>query len=238
VRDVNERNGWDIAIHADGASGGFVMPFLYPDHPWDFRLESVRSINVSGHKFGLVYPGVGWLVFREKDDLPDDLVFYENYLGKEDATFTLNFSTGSAMVLAQYYNLVRLGRAGYTLVTKAMQANSEHLAGQIAATEEFEVVPGEPRLPLVAFTVADGQNFSAFEVAEQLAQLRGWMVPAYTMPPDAEEVEMLRVLVKLNQPRDAADLLFEDLMTGVETLKKRAGGERTKPKRIHHGTGY
>jgi glutamate decarboxylase len=238
VRDVNERNGWGISIHADGASGGFTMPFLYPDHPWDFRLETVRSINVSGHKFGLVYPGIGWLIFREKQDLPEDLVFYENYLGKVDATFTLNFSTGSAMVLAQYYNLIRLGKAGYALTTKAAQANARHLAGKIDATEEFEVVHGEPHLPLVAFTVADGQGFSAFDVAAQLAQLRGWMVPAYTMPPDAQEVEMLRVLVKLNQPRDAGDLLFEDLMTGVETLKKQSAEERPKPHRVHQGTGY
>jgi glutamate decarboxylase len=238
LREVNDRNGWDISIHADGASGGFTMPFLYPDHPWDFRLETVRSINVSGHKFGFVYPGIGWLVFREKDDLPEDLVFYENYLGKTDATFTLNFSTGSAMVLAQYYNLVRLGKAGYTLAMKASQANAEFLADNIDATEEFEVVRGEPSLPLVAFTVADGLGFNAFDVAAQLAELRGWMVPAYTMPPDAEEVEMLRVLVKLNQPRDAAELLFHDLMTGVETLKKRSGGERAKPSRVHQGTGY
>lgn len=119
-----------------------------------------------------------------------------------------------------------------------MQVNAQHLADRIVATEEFEVVAGEPRLPLVAFTVADGQPFSAFEVAEQLAQLRGWMVPAYSMPPDAEQVQMLRVLVKLNQPRDAADLLFEDLMIGVETLKKRAGGQPTKPQRVHQGTGY
>src|ERR1019366_7977044 len=112
VRLKSER-GLDVPLHVDAASGGFVWPFLYPHSEWDFRLEQVRSINVSGHKFGLVYPGIGWLVFREAGDLPDDLVFYENYLGKRDATFTLNFSTGSAMVLAQYYNFVRYGHDGY-----------------------------------------------------------------------------------------------------------------------------
>jgi glutamate decarboxylase len=111
---IKTERGIDVPLHVDGASGGFVWPFLYPHSEWDFRLEQVRSINVSGHKFGLVYPGIGWLVFREKSDLAHDLVFEENYLGKTDATFTLNFSTGSAMVLAQYYNLVRYGRAGYT----------------------------------------------------------------------------------------------------------------------------
>ena len=120
-----------MPLHVDGASGGFVWPFLYPDSEWDFRLEQVRSINVSGHKFGLVYPGIGWLVFREKSDLAEDLVFYENYLGKTDATFTLNFSTGASMVLAQYYNFVRLGREGYAYVMKAMQANARALAEKL-----------------------------------------------------------------------------------------------------------
>src|ERR687897_176734 len=113
--------GLDVPLHVDAASGGFVWPFLYPDSEWDFRLEQVRSINVSGHKFGLVYPGVGWLIFRERADLAEDLVFYENYLGKTDATFTLNFSTGSAMVLAQYYNLIRYGREGYGYVMEMLQ---------------------------------------------------------------------------------------------------------------------
>ncbi|HEY6887336.1 MAG TPA: glutamate decarboxylase, partial [Solirubrobacter sp.] len=115
LRRLRDERGLEVPMHVDGASGAFVWPFLYPDSPWDFRLETVHSINVSGHKYGLVYPGIGWLVFREKSDLPEDLVFYENYLGKRDATFTLNFSTGSSMVLAQYYNFVRFGHQGYKL---------------------------------------------------------------------------------------------------------------------------
>ena len=122
---IKAERGLEVPLHVDGASGGFVWPFLYPDSAWDFRLEQVHSINVSGHKFGLVYPGIGWLIFREKSDLAEDLVFKENYLGKTDATFTLNFSTGSAMVLAQYYNLVRYGRAGYTYIMKNMQQNAQ-----------------------------------------------------------------------------------------------------------------
>ena len=125
--------GLDVPLHIDGASGGFVWPFLYPDSAWDFRLERVRSINVSGHKYGLVYPGLGWLVFRESSDLPEDLVFYENYLGKRDATFTLNFSTGAAMVLAQYYNFIRYGHDGYRYIMETMQANARVLAEQIVA---------------------------------------------------------------------------------------------------------
>src|SRR5215212_3458393 len=150
MRVKNER-GLDIPLHVDGASGGFVWPFLYPDSEWDFRLEQVRSINVSGHKFGLVYPGVGWLVFRETSDLAHDLVFEENYLGKTDATFTLNFSTGSAMVLAQYYNLVRYGRAGYSYIMKNMQQNARFLAERLQELGRFELIGAdEEQLPLVA----------------------------------------------------------------------------------------
>src|SRR4051795_1159605 len=122
--ELKDKKGLDVPLHIDGASGAFVWPFLYPDSPWDFRLEQVRSINASGHKFGLVYPGIGWLIFREKSDLAEDLVFRENYLGKTDETFTLNFSTGSSMVLAQYYNFVRFGRAGYSYKLQGMQHNA------------------------------------------------------------------------------------------------------------------
>src|SRR5436190_8185094 len=138
--DIRNRRDLDIPIHVDGASGAFVCPFLYPDSPWDFRLEQVRSINVSGHKFGMVYPGIGWLIFREKTDLAEDLVFYENYLGKTDATFTLNFSTGSSMVLAQYYNFVRYGKAGYRRIMEIMQKNAESLAQDIEGTGSFQII--------------------------------------------------------------------------------------------------
>src|SRR5690349_23570349 len=153
-------------MHVDAASGGFVWPFLYPHSEWDFRLEKVRSINVSGHKFGLVYPGIGWLIFREKSDLNPDLVFEENYLGKTDATFTLNFSTGSAMVLAQYYNLIRYGHAGYTYIMKNMQTNARALGAKLTAMGNFEVIGAdEEQLPLVAFRLAADNGFDEFDVA-------------------------------------------------------------------------
>src|SRR6187401_362594 len=147
IRGINDllvglknAKGLDVPLHIDAASGGFVWPFLYPDSEWDFRLEQVRSINVSGHKFGLVYPGIGWLIFRERSDLAEDLVFYENYLGKTDATFTLNFSTGSSMVLAQYYNLIRLGRDGYTYAMKMMQSNAKLLADRLNEIGRFRII--------------------------------------------------------------------------------------------------
>src|SRR5215203_6092603 len=171
---VEERDGLHIPLHVDAASGGFVWPFLYPDSEWDFRLSHVHSINVSGHKFGLVYPGVGWLIFREPEDLSEDLVFYENYLGKTDATFTLNFSTGSAMVLAQYYNLIRFGREGYTYVMEMMRRNASVLAGHLTHSGDFELVgEDEQQLPLVAFRLAEPRSYDEFDIAWQLSAERG-----------------------------------------------------------------
>src|SRR6476619_7188778 len=202
--DIKQERGIDVPLHVDGASGGFVWPFLYPDSEWDFRLEQVRSINVSGHKFGLVYPGIGWLVFREKSDLADDLVFYENYLGKTDATFTLNFSTGASMVLAQYYNFVRLGRMGYELIMKTMQTNARALAARLEENGNFELIGADrEQLPLVAFKLADRDlAYDEFDIAWQLSAERGWMVPAYTLPPNAQDETIMRALVKETLSRE------------------------------------
>src|SRR3954467_3809099 len=177
---MKNEKGLDIPLHVDGASGGFVWPFLYPDSAWDFRLEQVRSINVSGHKYGLVYPGIGWLIFRTEDDLARDLVFEENYLGKTDATFTLNFSTGSAMVLAQYYNLVRYGRDGYSYIMANMQQNANLLAEKLHSMGRFELIGSDQeRLPLCAFRLASDQRYDEFDIAWQLSAERNWMLPAY-----------------------------------------------------------
>jgi glutamate decarboxylase len=239
VRLKHDR-GLDVPLHVDAASGGFVWPFLYPDSAWDFRLEQVRSINTSGHKFGLVYPGIGWLVFRERSDLPEDLVFYENYLGKRDATFTLNFSTGSAMVLAQYYNFVRFGHEGYRYIMETMQQNTRALAKRISETGPFRLVgdPGAEQLPLVAFQLADDPGYDEFDVASQLASERGWMVPAYTLPPNADHVTIMRALVKLTLGHGLASTLADDLAAACETLSKKGGLHELDRKRVKTGVGY
>jgi glutamate decarboxylase len=238
LRIKNER-GLDVPLHVDAASGGFVWPFLYPDTAWDFRLEQVRSINVSGHKFGLVYPGIGWLIFREKDDLATDLVFTENYLGKTDSTFTLNFSTGSAMVLAQYYNLVRYGRAGYTYILKNMQANARTLGEKLTAIGKFELIgPDDEQLPLVAFRLADADGYDEFDVAWQLSAERGWMVPAYTLPPDAQHVTIMRALVKETMSREHVDTLARDIEQACATLAKKGGAHESERNRMVVGPGH
>src|SRR3954453_2336659 len=240
LRRLRDERGLEVPMHVDGASGAFVWPFLYPDSPWDFRLETVRSINVSGHKYGLVYPGLGWLIFREPSDLPEDLVFYENYLGKRDATFTLNFSTGSSMVLAQYYNFVRYGHDGYRLIMETMQANARALAERIVAIGEFELVgePGAEQLPLVAFKLAEERDFDEFDIASQLAAERGWMVPAYTLPPDAEHVTIMRALVKQSFPQSFVETLAADIGQALESLEKKGGVHEEDRKRVKTGTGY
>jgi glutamate decarboxylase len=236
---LQEERGLDVPLHIDGASGGFVWPFLYPDSAWDFRLERVRSINVSGHKYGLVYPGIGWLVFRERSDLPDDLVFYENYLGQRDATFTLNFSTGASMVLAQYYNFIRFGHDGYRYIMETMQANARTLAERIVATGEFELV-GDPlaeQLPLVAFRLAEERNFDEFDVASQLAAERGWMVPAYTLPPNAQHVTIMRALVKQTLGHALAEALADDIVQACTTLEAKGGLHELDRLRVRTNTG-
>ena len=234
-----KEGGLDIPLHIDGASGGFVWPFLYPDSPWDFRLEQVRSINVSGHKFGLVYPGIGWLVFREPSDLAEDLVFSENYLGKTDDTFTLNFSTGSAMVLAQYYNFIRLGKGGYKLVMDTMQENANQLAKRIGEIGPFQLIAeGAETLPLVAFNLAEEKPYDEFDIAFQLSAERGWMVPAYTMPPDAQAVKMMRALVKETLSRALVDTLADDIAQAIETLEKKGAVHESERKMVKTGTGY
>ena len=237
--DLKGERGLDVPLHIDAASGGFVWPFLYPDSEWDFRLEQVRSINVSGHKFGLVYPGIGWLIFREKSDLAEDLVFYENYLGKTDATFTLNFSTGASMVLAQYYNFVRYGREGYAYVMKAMEQNARALAENLDGNGNFELIgEGEEQLPLVAFRLAAERNYDEFDVSWQLSAERGWMLPAYTMPPNAEDVKVLRALVKQTLSRAQVDRLSADIAEACATLDKKGGAHPSERKRIKRGPNY
>jgi glutamate decarboxylase len=237
---LRDERGLDVPLHVDAASGGFVWPFLYPESEWDFRLEQVRSINVSGHKFGLVYPGIGWLIFRERSDLAEDLVFYENYLGKTDATFTLNFSTGSAMVLAQYYNFVRFGSNGYRFIMETMQANARSLAQRIADIGEFRLIghDGAEQLPLVAFQLTDGHDFDEFDVASQLAAERGWMVPAYTLPPNADHVTIMRALVKLTLGQSLAATLADDIAQACETLRVKGGLHERDRRRVKTNPGF
>jgi glutamate decarboxylase len=237
LQDLRRERDLDVSMHVDAASGGMVFPFSHPELEWDFRLPHVRSINVSGHKFGLVYPGVGWLVFSDEHQLPDELVFYEDYLGERDATFTLNFSGNAAFILAQYYNFVRFGRAGYASLVRTMQANADALAAHMRDQDALEVICGPPQLPLVIARVHDDEPFSASELVGELAKRRGWLVPAYHLPPANDHMEIMRVLVKVNQSRELVEALASDARDAIAALRKRAKGEHV-PEPVHRGHAY
>jgi glutamate decarboxylase len=220
LRDLKREKGWDVPIHVDGASGGFIAPFSYPEVKWDFRLEQVRSINVSNHKFGLVYPGMGSVLFRDISVVPEELVFKINYLGGEMANYSLNFSRASNSVLLQYYNFLRLGREGYERIVGNLMANAGELEKALTASGRFELLNDSRYLPVVVVrpTEKDG-GVDVFELSERLRE-RGWILPAYTLPPNAESVAVLRMVVKENFSRDMAEMLSADI---EEALRKMSG---------------
>jgi glutamate decarboxylase len=211
--------GLDIPIHVDGASGGFVAPFLQPQLEWDFRVPRVASINASGHKYGLVYPGVGWVVWRDSAALPGDLVFRVNYLGGDMPTFALNFSRPGAQVAAQYYNFLRLGFEGYRSTQQASQDVARYLSAEIARIGPFELLTDGSELPVFAFRLRDPETagYTVFDLSERLRQ-RGWLVPAYTFPADMQDTAVLRIVVRNGLSRDLASCLLDDLRVQVEVL--------------------
>lgn len=229
---VKADKGWDIPLHVDGASGGFVAPFSNPAEVWDFRLEQVRSINASGHKYGLVYPGVGWLLFRDQAALPEELVFSVNYLGGAQPTYTFNFSRPSSMIQAQYYQFVRLGRTGYRATVEAMLSNARLLDEMLRKIGSFEVL--NPRLPepVVTFRLRDGADFDAFHLSDKLRE-HGWIVPAYALPPDAAHVSALRVVVRNDMSRDKIEILARHIGEACDYLSGR-GMPPTDPERKKH----
>ena len=229
---VQTEQGYDVPIHVDGASGGFVAPFLQPELEWDFRVPRVASINASGHKYGLVYPGVGWVMWRTPDALPEDLVFKVNYLGGEMPTFALNFSRPGAQVAAQYYNFIRLGRQGYQRVQHACRDVALHLSAGIAKIGPFELLTEGRDLPVFAFKLRDDiTGYSVFDVSERL-RLRGWQVPAYTFPADLTDTAVMRIVVRNGFSMDLANLLLADLRKHVKVLEHHP--QTQPPPEIQH----
>ena len=232
--ELNAKTGWEVPIHVDAASGGFVAPFVSPNLKWDFRLPLVKSINVSGHKYGLVYPGVGWIIWRDRAELPDDLVFHVNYLGGDQPTFNLNFSKGANQILGQYYNFLRLGRAGYRQIMEALQATAGYLTDEIERIGRFTLLSKPGHLPVVTFALKKKGSYTVFDLSAKLRE-RGWIVPAYTMAPDAQDIAVLRIVVREGLSRDMADLLINDLKLAVDHFEKHATHPRSRKKRKTQG---
>jgi glutamate decarboxylase len=209
--DLQERTGLDIPMHVDAASGGFVAPFIQPDLEWDFRVPRVKSINSSGHKYGLVYPGVGWVVWRDAESLPRELVFDVNYLGGHMPTFALNFSRPGSEVIAQYFMFTSLGFDGYRRVQQQSSDVAQYLAAEIEKIGPYRLVTRGDELPVFAFALKpEIQNFTVFDVSDKLRE-RGWLVPAYTFPENRQDLAVLRVVVRAGMSHDMADLLLAEL---------------------------
>jgi glutamate decarboxylase len=233
---VQKQRGFDIDIHVDGASGAMVAPFLDQDFAWDFRLPRVKSISTSGHKYGLVYPGLGWVVWRLCQDLPEDLVFRVNYLGGEMPTFALNFSRPGSQVIAQYYNFIRYGKEGYTRIQQTCRDVATYLSTKIEAMGPFELVSrGDAyNLPVFTWTMKEKRNWTLYDLAERLRD-RGWLVPAYSMPENCTDLVVQRIVVKNGFSHDMADLLLDDMKRHIAYFDEQPG---LKPKmtgsHFHH----
>ncbi|GAA0385460.1 glutamate decarboxylase [Streptomyces luteireticuli] len=220
---LQERTGLDIPVHVDGASGAMVAPFLDEGLVWDFRLPRVASINTSGHKYGLVYPGVGWALWRDRAALPEELVFRVNYLGGDMPTFALNFSRPGAQVAAQYYTFLRLGREGYRAVQRNTRDVACSLAERIGELGDFRLLTRGDELPVFAFTTADDVTaFDVFDVSRRMRE-RGWLVPAYTFPPHREDLSVLRIVCRNGFSLDLADLFLDDLRALLPELRRQPG---------------
>ncbi|MFV0316156.1 MAG: glutamate decarboxylase [Microthrixaceae bacterium] len=218
--EIQKNTGLDIKIHVDGASGAMVAPFAQPDLEWDFRVDRVVSINTSGHKYGLVYPGLGWIVWRDKEALPESMVFYAAYLGGNMPTLALNFSRPGAQVLLQYYNFLRLGREGYTAVQQGSIDVAMYLSSEIAKMGPFELVSDGSTIPVFAWRLKKGhtENWTLFDLADRL-RMKGWLVPAYPMADDLAEMTLQRIVVKVGLSRDLATSLLTDMRGEVEFLE-------------------
>jgi glutamate decarboxylase len=222
--------GPDVPVHVDGASGGFIAPFVQPELEWDFRLPRVQSINASGHKYGLVYPGVGWAIWRDADALPKDLVFDVNYLGGHMPTFALNFSRPGSEVIAQYFMFVALGDEGYRAVQRGSSAVAQHISRGVAEIGPYRLITDGSDLPVFAFALApEVTNYTVFDVSARLRE-EGWLVPAYTFPENREDLSVLRVVVRAGMSHDMADLFLGALRKQTAWLHSLDAPMPSRPK--------
>ncbi|MGR3803214.1 MAG: glutamate decarboxylase [Marinibacterium profundimaris] len=216
---LQEEKGLDIDIHVDAASGGFLGPFCAPEIEWDFRLPRVKSISTSGHKYGLAPLGVGWIVWRDKAELPDDLVFSVPYLGGSVGTFAINFSRPAGQIVSQYYLFNRLGRDGYRRVQDASYQVAQFLSSRLEKLGPFDFInTGDPKagIPAVCFRIRDGADlpYTLYDLSAKLLE-RGWQVPTFNLSGKASDITIMRVMVRQGVSMDMAQLLVEDIERAI-----------------------
>jgi len=234
---LQEKKGIDIPIHVDGASGGFIAPFIQPDLEWDFRLKRVKSINTSGHKFGLSPLGVGWVIWRNTESLPEELIFSVDYLGGNVPTFALNFSRPGGEIVAQYYNFLRLGREGYRAIQQSCVDTAQYLAQQIDGLGPFKLVyDGRGGIPAIAYTLKapESSGFSLYDLADRV-RMRGWQIASYPLPADRQDTVVQRILVRHGVSRDMASLLVADIRRALDYFAKHPNAQTTDHRiSFHH----
>lgn len=219
---LEAETGLDIPMHVDGASGAFIAPFVDPELEWDFRIPRVKSINASGHKYGLAPLGVGWVVFREAQDLPEDLIFRVNYLGGDMPTFALNFSRPGGQIVAQYYNFLRLGKEGYRRIHEACYHSAQYLSDEVEKMGLFDIIyDGRGGIPAMSFSLKKDVDagFNLFDLSDAI-RARGWQIAAYSMPSNREDLVIMRILIRHGVSHDMVDLLVQDLKRTIEKFQK------------------
>ncbi|MDC0315422.1 glutamate decarboxylase [Synechococcus sp. AH-551-G15] len=231
--NLKKNSGLDVPLHVDGASGVFIAPFLNPEIKWDFRLEQVKTINVSGHKYGLVYPGIGWALWRDESDIPESLITETNVLGFLEKSFSLNFSRGGAMILAQYYNFIRLGKEGYKEVQNTMRENARYLASRISELSRFNIINDGTYTPSCCICLKDESKFNGSDLVHKLAE-KGWIIPAFSMPANAQSVNAIRMNIKETFSRDMADILVSDIKIALDNLDSIYSSPHHKVGTHHH----
>lgn len=217
VSEYNQGTAHKVSIHVDAASGGFFAPFTEPDLVWDFRLENVISINSSGHKYGLVYPGVGWIIWKDEKYLPKELVFKVSYLGGEMPTMALNFSRSASQIIAQYYNFLRQGIEGYRKIQNRTRDVAMYLAREIEDLERFQIYNRGENMPIVCYRLKENNKWSLYDLADRL-RMHGWQVPAYPLPADLEDIVIQRIVCRADLSRDMAELFMRDFKESIEEL--------------------
>lgn len=234
---ICEDTGLDIPIHVDAASGGFIAPFVHPDVLWDFRLKRVKSINASGHKYGLSPLGVGWVVWRDAVDLPEELIFNVDYLGGQIPTFALNFSRPAGEIVAQYFEFLRLGRRGFTNVQENCAASAQYLAQELEKTDHFDMLyDGSGGLPAVCYSLKPDRSFgyTLYDVSDRI-RMRGWQIASYPLPSNRDRLVVQRILVRHGMGRDLMALLVEDLTRTLDYLDRNPPTNSEAGPTFHHG---
>ena len=219
LEEYNANHDIKVYMHIDGASGGLFTPFVNPELEWDFRLKNVVSINTSGHKYGLVYPGIGWIVWRDKKFLPEELIFEVSYLGGKLPTIAINFSHSASHIIGQYYNFLRLGYNGYREIHESTRDVAGYLSKELENTGMFYIYNDGYNLPIVCYRLKEDKDrkWNLYELADRLL-MKGWQVPAYPLPDNLSDIVIQRIVVRSDLAMNTAQAYIEDLKEAINDL--------------------